>query len=297
MKNRDRRYKLKLLTNKRAKWGEERDTQVFKGNTLPFPISPAARYRKSLESMIQDMLADYDRQITRLIKTRPELTMDAPAKPIRQTLNELSAKWGAIFAQKAQALADRLIGQVDRVSHTTLNASLREMSGGLTIKTPAMPAALRARLSASVAENIALIRSIPDTYHGKLSGIILRSVQQGGTGTAQLLDEIKSLNVVTENRAELIAVDQTKKINSAMNTERMRSAGVNKFEWIHSGGGKEPRELHVRYDGQIFDINDPPIIDERTGERGMPGVLLNCKCKARPIVDFTQYLNNDEQAA
>lgn len=74
----------------------------------------------------------------------------------------------------------------------------------------------------------------------------------------------------------------------------MASAGVKKFEWIHSGGGAEPRELHVSYDGQIFDLDNPSIIDRRTGQRGLPGQLIKCKCKMRPVIDFTQYL--DEQA-
>lgn len=269
---------------------------MFKGKVLAYPLPAEQRYRNALEVMIDDMLADYGRQVNRLIKNNPEIAQDyGGQKPVRQTLNELSKKWKAVFAERSKALVDRMINQVDSYSKHSLNASLKEMSGGLKLKPPNMPRALKARISASVAENVGLIKSIPEQFHQKLSGIVLRSIQNGGTGTEQIYEQIKRLNQVTKNRAEFIAVDQTRKISTATNSERMKSVGVKQFEWIHSGGGVEPRPLHVEYDGQIFDLDDPPIIDEKTGERGLPGVLINCRCRMRPIVDFTQYLQNENE--
>jgi hypothetical protein len=74
----------------------------------------------------------------------------------------------------------------------------------------------------------------------------------------------------------LIARDQVRKVTTAINVERAKSAGITKFRWRHSGGGSEPRQDHVDMDGMIFSYDDPPVIDERTGERGYPGQLINC---------------------
>ena len=155
-----------------------------------------------------------------------------------------------------------------------------------------MPAGLYDKMMASTKENVALIRSIQTDFHGRIEGAVMRSISSGNFGAKTLFDEITKSGQVTKNRAELIAVDQTRKVTTAMNSERMKSAGLRKFEWIHSGGGADPRELHVRYNGQIFDLDDPPIIDERTDERGLPGQLINCRCRMRPVVDFTQYLDD-----
>ena len=38
--------------------------------------------------------------------------------------------------------------------------------------------------------------------------------------------------------------------------------------------------------GGIFDFDNLPVIDEKTGERGIPGQAINCKCRMRPIVEF-----------
>lgn len=245
--------------------------------------------------MIDGMLSEYDKALRALYKANPEVTQDeSVTTQARRILADLGRKWAKVFAEKAGPLANRTIGQVDKFSKQNLGASLREMSGGLTIKTYQMPAALYDKVLASTAENVALIKSIPAQFQERIQGIVLRSIQSGGQGAKSIFDEIQSLNQVTRNRAKLIAVDQTRKITSAMNEERMKAAGVKKFEWIHSGGGAEPRSLHVEYDGRIFNMDDPPVIDKRTGQRGFPGELINCRCRMRPVLDFTEYL--DEQA-
>lgn len=247
--------------------------------------------------MIDDMLADYQKQLNRLIKKTPDIVQDAsPVTDVKRVMRELSEKWQRRFNERSRTIADLFITQVDNFSEKNLASSLKEMSGGLTITPPKMPASLKARIAASTAENVALIRNIPEKYQQRIQGILMRSIQQGGSGASQFYNEFYNLGLTTRNRAKLIATDQTRKITAATNSERMKAVGVKQFEWIRSGGGAEPRELHLSYNGEVFDLDDPPVIERnKNGEvRGLPGQLINCRCKMRPIVDFTQYLENDE---
>jgi SPP1 gp7 family putative phage head morphogenesis protein len=91
---------------------------------------------------------------------------------------------------------------------------------------------------------------------------------------------------VTLRRARNIALDQTRKAYNNINKGRMQAIGVQKFEWVHSGGGQKPRELHIELDGQVFSFDDLPVIDERTGERGIPGQAINCRCTMVPVIEF-----------
>ena len=86
--------------------------------------------------------------------------------------------------------------------------------------------------------------------------------------------------------AKNVALDQTRKAYQSMNAERMRAAGVKSFEWIHSGGGQKPRPDHVAMSGNVYRYDNLPVIDKRTGERGIPGQAPNCRCTARPVLDF-----------
>lgn len=104
---------------------------------------------------------------------------------------------------------------------------------------------------------------------------------------ADLQPAIEKLGGISKKRAALIARDQTSKATTAINKTRMAGLGVKKFKWLHSYGGKEPRPLHKDVlNGNIYSMEDPPVIDERTGERGLPGQLINCRCRMVPVIEF-----------
>lgn len=133
--------------------------------------------------MIDGMLAEYEKALRSLYKANPEVAQDeSVTTQARRILADLGRKWAKVFAEKAGPLANRTIGQVDKFSKQNLGASLRDMSGGLTIKTFQMPAALYDKVLASTAENVALIKSIPAQFQDRIQGIVLRSIQSGGAG-------------------------------------------------------------------------------------------------------------------
>jgi len=237
------------------------------------------------------MVAEYERMLHK--EARPYTADESLATRLARELREFDRKWSRRFAERSRMLTDQMLSRVDRYTSRALASSLKEMSGGLTLKTPDMPAGLYERLMAATKENVSLIRSIQADFHERIEGAVMRSIASGNFGARSLFEEIIKTGQATKQRAELIAVDQTRKVTTAMNAERMKAVGLRKFEWVHSGGGADPRELHVRYNGQIFDMDDPPVIEERTGARGLPGQLIKCRCRMRPVVDLTHYL--DEQ--
>jgi uncharacterized protein with gpF-like domain len=86
----------------------------------------------------------------------------------------------------------------------------------------------------------------------------------------------------------MIATDQTKKSFSALSKARMEKIGVQSYRWLHTSGSRHPRKLHIEMSGNVYRYDDPPIIDERTGERGIPGQAINCACRMQPILQFTE---------
>ncbi len=88
-------------------------------------------------------------------------------------------------------------------------------------------------------------------------------------------------------RANMIALDQTRKAMSNLSQGRLEKIGMKKYRWLHTGGSVEPRELHKRMSGNIYSWDAPPVIDEKTGERGHPATAINCRCVAIPVIDFS----------
>lgn len=274
------------LTKTRQAWAASRGGATFRGQPLNYNASVEARYRAALGRLIAPMQRE---TLEAMRKLEGQFSGDAAdaslASQARILTNALRAKFQAAFNRQAQTLADRFARETEAASRGSLHASLKELSGGISLKTSVLPPSVRDAVKAGITENVNLIRSIPEQYFQKLQGSVMRNIQRGD-GTAGILRTVEHLGVVTESRAALIARDQTSKATTALNAARMRSLNVRKFEWLHSGGGKEPRKLHEEMSGNAYDLDDPPVIDDKTGERGLPGQLINCRCRMVPVVDY-----------
>lgn len=277
------------LTKKRRKWIDQ-ERQTF-GNPLVYSPVAADRYKKSLDFLINKMKKEYEREILRVYKSSGEWGKHAVtdaniAVSMKKVIGSLSKKWASIFNQNAQMVFEGFEKKLNRDNRVILAESLKKMTGGKAVDIPNTTEAMKPIITASIAENVALIKSIPQEYLKRVEGAVMRSIVNGGVGASEVMKEIEHIGASTNKRASLIARDQTKKITVAVNSERMKSVGVKKFRWVHSSGSAVPRPLHVKYNGMTFSVDDPPIIDEKTGERGMPGQLINCSCIAVPVFDF-----------
>ena len=147
--------------------------------------------------------------------------------------------------------------------------------------------------------NIALIKSIPEQYFDR----VLDTVSSGwtqGMRWESLVEQIQHDGDVTENRAKLIARDQTAKMNSAFNRERQQQVGIEEYEW-QTSGDERVRESHAEVDGHVFRWDEPgPVAGSVAGEPCHPGEDIQCRCLAIPVVNMDALkldLGQQEQAA
>jgi len=195
----------------------------------------------------------------------------------------------SLLITKAPAAAKSVVNRIDVESAATSKRSLAKITDVKPVKK--VSPKIQSDIDLAIENNVSLIKSIPAEHLGKVREMVSRSLQSGGA--AELKTNVQKLlpgtNKQTRKRAKFIATDQTKKIYAALNKSRMQEAGVKKFEWIHSGGGKTPRPYHKsKYpnglNGGIYSFDDLPVIDKKTGERGLPGQLINCKCVMKPVI-------------
>lgn len=291
------------LTRKRLEWAAPRNA-TLKGERLPpYSASAAAKYQAELDKLVQRMQKEYNTEVRRLFRTHADeesaLAMDAPgsyhlgmiaadaslASQARMLFGWLGKKYAKLFASRATSMTERMIDSSSMASKRALGESLKKISGGITIPVPDMPGLLSEKITAATAENVGLIKSIAQQHHERISQLVLRSISSGGNGAQDVFEGIRHYDGLTEKRAKLIAIDQSRKAVAAMNYERAKSVGIKKGIWLHSGGSSEPRKMHVALDGQEFDLDNPPVINEK-GERGMPGTEPNCKCSWQPVLDL-----------
>lgn len=272
------------LTKKRSKYVEQRSSGVLVGDPLHYPAAASDLYQRELDRLVSYMVREYRKELEATWKS---VAMDASiASQSRIALSKLQKRFAKIFSSNASRITDRVLGRVDRSAKSSLKNSLKKISGGVTIPVADMPAGLADAMKAATAENVALIKSIPQQFHLQIEGAVMRSIQTGGRGLQDVTEAVSKYDGITKRRVRIIATDQVRKATTAMNSERAKSAGITKFRWRHSSGSAEPRRLHLRLDNQVFSYDDPPVIDERTGERGLPGQLINCRCFMQPVLDW-----------
>lgn len=162
--------------------------------------------------------------------------------------------------------------------------------GMMALPGDAIPVEVAPIVKAAITENVNLIKSIPPQYLDRVAGAVTRSMQSGGS-IKMLIEEIRHYGKMTMRRARNIAHDQVHKAFEAINVAEFKRLGITKFRWLHTGGSTHPREYHLHdapagLNGGVFSLDNPPVIDLRTGERGFPGQLPYCRCTMCAVVEW-----------
>ncbi len=248
-------------------------------------------YQRELLAEIREMNDDVRRQVLEIIRDNPlaqdsQLAMDAnPVQLVKRALDALARKWVDRFINMAFPISDDLVKKTESAVDRGLLASARKES--LTINMQWTPA-MTEKVDAIIAENVSLIRSIPEKYFTEVEGMVYRAVARGGDRKA-LADEIEAnfgkRHGITRRRAEGIARDQVRKATASLSRQRQKAAGIKRGIWIHSGGSNRPRKKHVHAHGQEFDLDvGLPVGDK--GQYVLPGEEVECGCTWKPVLPF-----------
>ena len=140
---------------------------------------------------------------------------------LRILFNYLVKKYNPIFAVLGKEITNRMIGRVLKNSSSTLKMSLREMGDQLAVKTDFMSERLKDITEASTLESVNLIKTIPGQYLSGVQKAVTQSITTG-KGFADLKAALNKYYKGNVRKAELNAMDQTRKVYQSINAERMR---------------------------------------------------------------------------
>lgn len=84
--------------------------------------------------------------------------------------------------------------------------------------------------------------------------------------------------------AKFLARNETAIATTSYLEAKYKEEGITEFKWHTNLDGRE-RPLHKELHNQVFRFDNPPIIDERTGEKGLPGETYNCRCAMSPVIN------------
>lgn len=290
------------LTKKRQAWAAHRNTSLL-GTKLAHNASLEQRYATELRRLVIQMTSETLREVKKLFKTdtskefiaqqKQQMAMDANVGSMARILmNALMDKFTKLFASKSKSIAEQMLSGAEKTSTSTVRSSLNKLSGGLSLQTGIVSPGYEDISIAIIAENVSLIKSIPQKYLDDVTGSVMRSITQG-EGLKDLVPQIQKYDGQTYRRAKNIALDQTRKAYNTINAQKLTTLGVTHFEWRHSSGGVTPRESHLHIlNGKTFSFEH--LIEEQAAlgvperDRGLPSVPINCRCTILPIIDLSE---------
>lgn len=129
------------------------------------------------------------------------------------------------------------------------------------------------------ANNVRLITQFTEQMFGQMDQLIAENY---GLESATVADKIQGLFDMTRSRAELIARDQTLKLNGMVTQTAQRTAGIDRYVWSTSQD-ESVRDSHAELEGKTFSWDDPPVVN-KYGDTGHPGDDYQCRCCALPVL-------------
>ena len=253
-----------------------------KPTTLP-PIHPNLGierwYKRELMKIINEIQAEVKADIMANYKAQSStVAMDGFSDWLGHSIDYLMSKWTNKLNNLSETVAELFVTKSVHNYDKQLKKHLRK--AGFTVRLQMSPYT-EEMLKAAMGENVGLIKSIGTQYLGKVEQSVWASVK-GGFDLSTLAKELSHSYNITENRAALIARDQGAKANAVIEMARRKELGITKAVWLHSGGGREPRQSHVKANGKEFEVDKGLKLD---GVWLLPGQAINCRCVSRSVID------------
>lgn len=248
-----------------------------------------AAYSRQLRRLIDEMQrstvwwlrAAYRRDEERIVAdSAPGLAEDAsPARMMQKVLGRLFRYWMRRWSDKARKIAGDFVRGSAR--HTTSSYEQAFKDAGFTVKMDPSRAKNDV-VQALIAENVSLIRTIPEKYFSEVTGLVQRSISMG-RDLAFLTDELEKRYKVTRRRADLIARDQANKATEAIKRVESERLGVKVGIWVHVPGKYTSRATHKAMNGKPFLLSEG-MWDSEVKRKVLPGELVACQCTYRDFV-------------
>lgn len=199
---------------------------------------------------------------------------DAPSDDIQSVLRVLRIRYNTRWAIKEyERMASDAFSRTNAQSTRYMNRLFNQVAN---ISYAASEPWLDDMAKLFVNENVKLISSIPTDYFSRIEGIMNRNVRKGAL-VKDTAKEIKKALNISNNRAKLIARDQTNKLYGELQGLRQVGAGIEKYKWSTSQD-ERVRTSHIAKNRKIFSWNNPP------SDTGHPGEDIQCRCVAIPVI-------------
>lgn len=241
----------------------------------------AAVVRKHVLPALEEVAANPSRLAQDSALTDIVLDSGKVGESIDRAQDEFKRRWPR---SKMAQVVEPISVDVPKFNANQLNRQLSSLIGDtISLDIVGSEAWLASAAQQFVSENVALIKSIPDTFFPDLEKHLTREIADGAR-FEELASMLEDRYKVTAAKAQLIARDQIGKYNGDLNRVRQVDLGIDNFRWRTMGDERVRTdkdagagEGHVERNGKVYSWKSPP-----NGEQ--PGEPVQCRCYGDPVL-------------
>jgi uncharacterized protein with gpF-like domain len=233
-------------------------------------IAYELKYRKTLQSLVAEMRAD----IQKVLEEYQRKHVYDASSPLRMIFSKLRDKWYIRFEKVGRVLAQWFAEATDKRTKKQISRKMKEVGWTLS---PNYNSTDKTLILEIINNNIELIKTIPQQYLHNLQKVVTQAFIEGGN-MGKITKVIEHIGTVANNRAALIARDQTNKATQQLAAVNAKAFGATKGRWIHVPGKYSSRRTHIAMDKKVF-LLDEGLYDSSVGRNVKPGELIYCNCQ------------------
>jgi uncharacterized protein with gpF-like domain len=249
---------------------------------LPPSAAVLAWYYEQLQCLIESMAQSMEYHVAAAYRSNdPEIGMATDERSqslaLKRSMNRWGRNWVSKFDRMAVEIATKFAGRAHK--HVDMSNAAAFKKAGFTVKFSPTPASIDA-YQATLAQNVALIKSLPREYIAGIENAVWASVLEG-RNLDSLTTVLRQRYGMTLRRAALISRDQNRKATALIENVRRSELGITHAIWLHSHAVKTPRPSHKAFSGHVYELKKGAYLD---GKWVWPGTEINCRCLSRAII-------------
>ena len=237
-------------------------------------LSPPRRVENAYVSTLRGAIRSlHDEAMSWLLPKLPSF-LDPHGAPRADAMTPLSSDFEAYVRSLVDRLGQHTGPEFDQLLSSILASNARGIAQ-LGIDVRQLPG-MGGVVSHFRAWNVQLMTDAGRDYAADV-GSILDDPASWGLRVEELAEQLVARGGVAESHAELIARDQTLKLNSQVNQYRQQAAGIDAYVWSGSLDERE-RETHLAHEGERIQWISPPA------DTGHAGMDFQCRCVGMPVI-------------
>lgn len=260
-KTEDRKKKAKEMAEARRRRQAEarKKFDVVQPEAIQQQIQYVAKIKRQTDEYLKMVREEVVPQIPMFTDLEPDQMEDE----VEKSLERVRSRWTDVAG--LAVLIARAGSEMELTTRRKFNEQVTKATG---LRVVPQPANSQAILSAWVKRNASLFSNAVRDHSSRLTQVIAGGIAGGRPVSAIVSGVSKAAGILSRRNAN-IAVDQSQKLGSQLNTARMQEIGVRTFTWI-SMRDTLVRPLHEDIDGNQYPVG------VGHPQEGMPGDPVNC---------------------